>query len=234
MFEVDVAKEDLPFIRNDCARPPRRLMNHLKESLRRFSDEELKGLEAIWLLDDVPEYANEEAAAAVAQGGRLYGLYHSRTEEVASYIALSIGDIYRGVRGHLPFYEFTPIPVLCMSRALAHEMAHHLIATRGYIFKPGEEVSDEESLANRYAQKHLEKMQRRWRYRFGFWLMKQLAELHYSSGAVYSSKQRYCEAADSWYMAWNLNPKLKNVSEWYHLAREKCVSGRESGSVGAG
>ena len=99
-------------------------------------------------------------------------------------------------------------------------------ATCGYIFRRGEDVSDEESLATGYARKHLEKMRAQWRYRFGCWLMKQLAELHYSSGVAYSSKQRYCEAADCWYMAWNLNPNLEDVSDWYHLAREKCDAER--------
>ena len=234
MFEVEVAEADLPFVRNDCTRPPRRLIKHLRESLRWFSAKDLERLEGIWLLDELPEHASEEARERAAEGGRTYGAYHAKKKEVSSYIALSIGDIYRGVRGHLPFYALTPLPVLCISRTLSHEVAHHLIATHGYVFEPGEDLSDEESLANRYAQKHVEKMRACWRYRFGLWLMKQLAELHYSSGVVHSSKQRYCEAADCWYMAWNLNPKLKSVSEWYHAAKEKCKNEKQPGFIGTG
>ena len=161
-------------------------------------------------------------------------MYDAKSERYSSYVRLFVADVYRGLRGHLPFYYLTPAPVLLITRTLAHEVAHHLVATRGYIFEPGDSDHDEESLAEEYARRHLEKMKARRRYRFGRWLMNKLARLHYDSGVVYSSRRDYCAAAECWYMAWRLSPELSNVSEWYHLAREKCKGDMQSGSAGAG
>lgn len=234
MFEIEVAPSDLPVIRNDCAHPPPRLVEHLRESLRSFDAEELDGLDAIWLLDRMPEPATGSIKEAMQKGGCVTGMYHAKSERYSSYVRLFVEDIYRGLRGHLPFYHLTPTPVLLITGALAHEVAHHLAATRGYVFEPGGGMRDEESLAERYARGHVEKMRARRRYRLGLWLMKKLARLHYDSGIVYSSRRDYCAAAERWFMAWRLNPELSNVSEWYHLARERCDGRMPADSAGGG
>ena len=221
------------FIRNDCTNAPPHLEKHVYESLSHFTEAELNGVGLIWLVNDLPDDADEEYKKVIRMGGQINGFYYFKTEEEPPFILLFINSIYRSLR-LFPFIHYTVIPSLCISRTLAHEIGHHLIAIRGYVFNQGEDTSDQEVLANQYARNHLEKMRSRFRYRFGFWLMKQLAELHYSAGVVYSTKQKYCEAADCLYKAWDLNPKLENVAEWYHLAREKCHSNKESSTNNTG
>jgi hypothetical protein len=225
MFELEVSRSGLPVIRDDCTHPPPRLLKHLGESLRSFGAEELEGLDAVWLLNVMPEPGGVKVKEALDKGGCVSGMYHARSEKYSSYVRLFVNEIYRGVRGHLPLYHLTPVPVLLITRVLAHEVAHHLAATRGYIFARGERGRNEESLADHFALRHLEKLKARPKYRFGFWLMGKLARVHYDSGVVYSSRRDYCAASECWFMAWRLNPELKDVSAWYHLAREKCKGG---------
>ena len=205
--------------------PPRNLLKHLQRSLSIFSGNEMEGIECIWLLD---EACGEHADRIMAEGTRVYGAYHSKGEYRPCEIVLFVRDIYCGV---MPFFYLTSVPVLQITQTLAHEVAHHLVATRGYIFELGEDTSDQESLAERYARSILDKMRKSWRYKIAQWMLKQLADIHYSSGVVHSSKQRYCEAAKCWYEAWHLNPKLENVDEWYWLAKEECEKQGNSGDA---
>ncbi len=233
MSEVQFLQEGLPFVRNDCTRPPHRLMKHLQQSLRDFPKDDMKGLGALWLYDEIPNDAHEEGSDIPRAGVQTRGSYYLKTKEYDSYILLFINAIYYSL-DEFPFCEFTSVPALCISKTLAHEVAHHLIATRGYAIKSGEDITDQESLADLYAQRHLDELCKQGRFRFAFWLMKQIADLHYSVGSVYATKHKYCNAADSWFKAWLLNPKLENVGAWYHLAKEKCKNRKEprANSVG--
>ena len=192
------------------------------ESLKQFPPEDLAGLEVIWLHNNLPAAANPDDWGVHHEGARIFGAYFARTKKYSSYVVLFVKNIYCSLIPHFPFYNLTAVPVLCLSKTLAHEIAHHLFATRGYIFTPREKRGDEEKLCEEYAERHLQRLQKKWRYKIGFRLLNWLAELHYSTGIVYSSKKKYCEAADHWYLAWNLNPKLENVRPRFHLAMEEC------------
>jgi hypothetical protein len=163
MSEVEFHQEGLPFIRNDCTRPPRHLIKRLNQSLRQFSEDELKGLSAIWLCDEMPEDDNKQGRDIPRAGLQTRGYYYLKTKKYDSYIVLFINAIYYSL-DDLPFYGFTSVPALCISKVLAHEVAHHLIATRGYAIKPGEDVTNQELLADLYAQRHLEKLSKNWRF----------------------------------------------------------------------
>jgi hypothetical protein len=78
-------------------------------------------------------------------------------------------------------YWYTPASTLNICYTLAHEVGHHLIATRGYVFEKTESYSDdeiEEEFCNRYAFVVTKRMLKRYYYRFGDWLLRDLAGWH--------------------------------------------------------
>jgi hypothetical protein len=64
---------------------------------------------------------------------------------------------------------------LKLARTLAHEIGHHVIATRGYVYKPWEKYQPRngirdpfaEKMADAYASDVINKMLTSWLYKFG-------------------------------------------------------------------
>ena len=222
---IEIGKQAEPLcVKLDLVKPPLGLMWHLRRSLKWIDPDHFQGLDFIWLMDDIPkEGADEFGQRVLAKEAVLYGVYKAKEEVYSSYILLLLRYIYLGIPS---IFAFTPVPTFLITKTLAHEVAHHLIATRGYVFQRSEDISDKESLANRYAESVLQKMRKRWYYRLGERLIKEHAETHYVFGIQEWKHERYCEAADRWYKAWRLNSQLENVVEWYFDAKEKCNSGR--------
>lgn len=212
--------EDGMDITNDCRKPPPRLLWHVRRALSWINQDHLKGLGFIWLMDHIPETTEDEnAKRALAGELLLYGAYGPQKGRLPSYVLLLTQYVYLGIPA---FYSVTPVPTLRIVKTLAHEVAHHLIATRGYVFQPGEDLSDQESLANRYAAGVLQDMMKRWHYKLGRWLINDLAETNYAFGAIEWQKQRYCAAADRWHKAWALNPELEDIADLYWQAKDMC------------
>jgi hypothetical protein len=179
----------------------------------------------VLLLDQVPEpddKSDDFYKYAWKEGHHIYGCYNAKTENTVSCITLNLGDIYRLV----PLaYRWTTVPPLLIVHALAHEVAHHLVATRGYVFSPGERFKHreyEEVAANRYAFYVVKRMEERWYYRFGRWLIKDLADHHHVKALLDWREKRYGKSAEHWYKAWCLNPELDEAAYWYLRAKEKC------------
>ena len=118
-----------------------------------------------------------------AEPGRR-GQYFGPQGDLPATIVLYVPSLYRGIP---KVYWLSPVITLQLARILAHEVGHHLIKQRGYVFERGERVEPreyEEELANRYSFSVRKRMLRRWYYRVADWLTPDLAGWHYVIGLV--------------------------------------------------
>jgi len=184
---------------------------------------DLADIAFIKLMDKMPEPSNDSPEwhqRATAEEFSVNGLYLAQQGDTPAHILLFIRDMYRGIPR---LYWWTPVPTLRVGRTLAHEVGHHLIAQRGYIFQPGEKVDQdeyEEEMANRYAFSVIKKMSQRWYYRLGQRLAKDLASTYYALGILDWNEKKYKEAAESWYRAWNLDPDHQEAVDLYWRAKK--------------
>jgi tetratricopeptide (TPR) repeat protein len=208
---------------NQCSKVPSGAIWHLHRSLKWINPADLKGLYCIRLLDQLPEPTDQsyvEYRYAFAESHDICGLYSAETNDTVSCITLNLGDIYRPIPR---VYRWTTVPTLLITRTLAHEVAHHLAATRGYVFKRGENHEHreyEEVVANRYAFYVIERMQGRWYHRLGKWLIRDLADHHYIQGMLDWKEGKYKNAVKHFYRACRLNPDLDEAAYWYWRARQ--------------
>ena len=206
---------------NRCIDPPWGVERKVQRSLQWINPPDLRGLDCIYLEDEFPKAIDltaNWAKRAQEESAQVYGWYSPSKADSPAYIMLYIRQIYKGVPS---FLSWSTIPTIRIVRTLAHEVAHHLAATRGYINQK-DEIRDEELLANRYADNVLQKMMRHWSYRFGQLCLKEIAGWHYAFGNVNWRQQQYKAAANHFFTAWDLDPENKNASYWYWRAKEKC------------
>ena len=174
-------------------------------------------------MPEAPQGRNETEWArhvrARGHTGYVNGWYAPAQEGAPASIMLYARPIYRSIPS---FLWWTTIPTLRINRTLAHEVAHHLIATRGYVFESGEDVADEEALANRFSVKVLETTAAKWSYTLGRWCIRDLAEWYYTFAMTDWRKNDFKAAARRFYSAWDLCPDNEEAAYWYWQAREKC------------
>jgi hypothetical protein len=147
------------------------------------------------------------------------GQYFAKTGDLQARIELYVDDLYRGIPR---VYWLTPVFTLHLARTVSHEIGHHLIAERGYIFEPGEKLElphHEEEIANRYAASVVSRMKARSYYRLAAWLGRDLADWHYLQGIFAWEAGRYSRAAERWYAAFLLDPDHLDASYWYWRAK---------------
>jgi len=114
------------------------LVGRVRRGLQFVPPPDLNGISFIHLRDCLPPKPNmlpKSANDAAAKGLSVYGWYSRQYKNRAAAISLHITDILRGVPG---FYWLTPVPTILITLTLAHEVGHHLVAKRGYIFKKGD------------------------------------------------------------------------------------------------
>lgn len=218
---------------NQCSNAPWGAAWHLQRSLRWIGHQDLEGLYCIRLLDELPEpteQSDEEYKNAWAEGHDICGLYSPQNEDTVSCITLNLAGIYRPISRA---YWCTNVPTLLIARTLAHETAHHLVSTRGYVFRKGERFKHreyEEVAANRYALNVIKKMQIRWYHRVGAWLIKDLGDHHYIQGMLDWREGKYLNAAARFYKTCRLNPDHDEAAYWYWRAKQLSSSGEEEPS----
>jgi hypothetical protein len=209
---------------NQCNKLPWGAVWHVRRSLTWLRENDLSGLFCIRLLNELPQptdQSDEEYKNAWAQGHDICGLYSAETTETVSCITLNLGDIYRPISRA---YWCTTVPILLVARTLAHEVAHHLVATKGYVFSEGESFKhreDEERAANRYALNVLARMQSRWYHTLGAWLIKDLGDHHYIQGMLDWRERNYAKAAAHFYKSCRLNPNHDEAAYWYWRAKNR-------------
>ncbi|HJQ24949.1 MAG TPA: hypothetical protein VKA60_13610 [Blastocatellia bacterium] len=213
---------------NDCAHLPRGAIGQVRRSLTWVNPVDLDGVNFIRLWGDLPpltEQSPNSLRVAQKEGHKVFGLYKPAEAGLPAHIMLVMNSIYWGVPS---IYWRTGVPTLLIARNLAHEVAHHLVAKRGYIFEHNERRKKdtyEEVMADSYAAGVIRNMQRRWYYRLAQWLIKDLADHHYIAGMLDWKEENYKAAAEHWHKAWCLNRDLKEA--WYWYERAKAMSSPE-------
>jgi hypothetical protein len=217
-------------INNSCHKLPLGALWHIRRSISWINQADLKGIAFIQLAEQMPvptERSQDWHKRAYAEGFSVNGLYVSRSGRVPAHIYLFIRDMYRGI----PFFhKWSTVTTLNICRTIAHEVGHHLITHRGYIYQPDEKYKDVESveaMADRYAFDVLKKMRERWYYRLGHKSIKHIAISHYIKGMLNWRDKNYEKAAENWYNSFHLDPDRQDSSYWYWRAKEKIIS-RES------
>lgn len=199
------------------------LSGHLQRSLSWIPEEDLFGVEEIVLDEQLgpatatsPDWHHKIEGRNLAVGGQYFG----RQGNLPSSIVLYVASLYRGIP---KIYWLSPVITLRLGRLLAHEVGHHLIKQRGYIFERGERVEPrefEEELANRYSFSVRKRMLRRWYYRVADCLTRDLAGWHYAIGVADWREGRYEEAAARWETAFCLDPNRADADYWYYEAKK--------------
>lgn len=214
-------------IRNEATGKPLGLLWHVRRALSWIDPADLHGVGFIRLADEIPESDlkyNEVIKQAKAEGHSVSGVYYAKHGKTAPHILLVVKDKYRPIPS---LYRLTPVTTLWIARTLAHEVGHHLVARRGYIFQPGEKFKHpeiEEEFCDRYAFGILKKMQKRWYYRLGMWGIKDLAGIQYMLGVLDWKDKKYKEAVERWYRAIVLDPDHREASYWYWRTKKMIES----------
>lgn len=218
-------------IRNNCSQLPLGAIWHIRRSLAWLNQSDVAGIGSIRLADSIAEtdspYWHQRA---VAEGLSINGFYNPADQDEPATITLFVRDLYRGIPRA---YWLTPAVTMLLASTLAHEVGHHLIAERGYVFAPGERVEPseyEEEMATRYSFSVIKSMKSRWYYRLGSWITKDLAGWHYVKGMLAWKDNQYERAAESWYRSFCLDPDREDAIYWYKRAKE-LAAGVTSGTV---
>jgi hypothetical protein len=163
---------------------------HLRKVLAWMNPLDLAGIEFVRLL---PEDAESKALKQPAylrspvSVGEYFMPNPKAKNAQPSHITIYTRPFYYGIPW--PFM-YTPVATMRMAFVLAHEVGHHLIARRGYVYEPtevykppGSRNERKEGTANRYAVNLVRSMSARWYYRLGHWLGKKISEWYYEFGA---------------------------------------------------
>jgi hypothetical protein len=209
---------------NNYVQSPWGIEWQVRRSLRWFDPSLLTELGSIQIESEMPEAPQgpnetEWARQVRTLGHTAYvnGWYAVAQHGSPASIMLYAKPIYRPIPS---FLWCTPVLTLRILRTLAHEVAHHLVATRGYVFEKGEDVVDEEALANRFSAAVVASTAQKRSYRLGQWAIKELANSYYTSAMTDCKKKDFRVAARRFYNAWDLCPDNSEAGYWYWKAKE--------------
>lgn len=220
---------------NEYGRLPFLALWHIQKSLEWISPLDLQGIDHIRLVDKISGSnveLTEELKKKYIEDCIVSGIYYKKTEAGDAFIALALEHLYFP----LPNLVYcSPVPTLHIARTIAHEVAHHLVSTRGYIFLPGEKYpvyesnpEFEEEMANRYAFGVIEKMKEKRYYKMGASMMNFVSDCYYGIAAARWEARRYKSSADYWYKSFLLNSERQESIEWYWRSKEKLNASSES------
>lgn len=205
-------------------------MWHVRRSLGWIHPADVVGIDFIELQDKISQATVSSPdwhKRATDEDFNVNGLYMRREGDYPASITLFTRDLYRA----LPkLYWLTPVTTIRVAIALAHEVGHHLIAERGYVFAPGEKLYPaeyEEEMVYRYAYSVIKRMRRRWYYRLGIWAMKDLAGWHYVQAMLNWRAGNYMQAAQSWYNSFTLDPSRDDAIYWYKRAKDAAIGHKD-------
>jgi|SRR5215813_3296553 len=209
-------------IRNESTLSPRGLIRHVDRALEFFNPLDLNGISFIRLIDDLPKPTDRTPRWQRDLKKRyvyIYGLYVAEQKNEPTHINLYIRHLYRGIPS---FLALSPIPTLAIAETLAHEVGHHLICSRGYIFQPTEvfkhdEVAEE--FCDRYAFGLVNKMLAHRRYRLWRWVTKRMAGWHVAMGIFNEEMKKQTKAADHFLTAFHLDSTREEALYFYRRAK---------------
>lgn len=204
---------------------PRLAKWHVQRALQWLDAVDVAGIDYICLEDEEPSDLAAQKKPAYLRGFTYNGRYVCGTKGEATYINLYTRDLYMCIP--LPM-KFLPVATLRFAFTLAHEVGHHVIARRGYIYTPAETykpygIYDEkkERICDRYAHDVIRKMYKNWYYKLGPFFARRLSNFFFDYGAVSWESRSYREAAHYWFCAYRLNPNNDEAAIAYHKALER-------------
>lgn len=221
-------------IRNESAFSPRGLIPHVERSLAWINPLDLKGISFIRLMDDLPKPTDRSPRwhkDLKKDYLHLLGLYWGKHKNEPAHINLYVRNLYRGIPSLL---ATTSIPTLVIAGTLAHEVGHHLICTRGYIFQPTEVFKHKEiveEFCDRFAVSIVKNMMGKWRYRMSRWLIRRLAGWHLAMGSFDEGRKKQMQAAEHFLTAFYLDNNREDALYLYRRAmfNAKQMAGTQPG-----
>ncbi len=224
---------DLQII-NECSKLPPLAIWHIKKSLQWIPPLDLVGIDHIRLVDEVTEIntgSPKKDKELHDEMSKPAGFY-CKGENSPAFIELIIKNLYYPI----PFFaNFSPLPTLRIAKILAHEVGHHLIRTRGYVFLHDEKYPAyekkpefEEEMADRYALEIVRKMKKKLTYKIGTYLMDSLSDYHYGVAMAAWNDKDYKSSAAHWEKSLILNSERQESLEWYWHSRKKIEDSKKS------
>jgi RHS repeat-associated protein len=205
---------------------PRLTEWHIQRALRWINPGDLQGLDIVRVSDESEDDPESADLPAYLKGFPYSGRYLRHTATRPAQVVLYANYVYLGVPKLL---RRSPMVTWNLARILAHEVGHHVISTRGYVYQPSEKykpwdgVRDpfEETMADAYAADVMNRMIRRWRYKRGRFLARMLSTLLYRAGIQEYWDGNYQSAASLEFRAYALNPENEDAGQCYRHAMEK-------------
>lgn len=205
---------------------PRLTEWHIQRVLKWFSQQDLEGLDSIRVIDECPDDPESAKVSPYLRGFLNNGHYSKKMKNRPAQVVLYARDVYFGIPKLL---MVNSVARLRLASKLAHEVGHHVIATRGYIYKPWEKYKPwngirdpyEEKMAEEYASDVISRMLTSWRYKFGKLLTRMLSTFLYKAGIQEFWDGNYQSAASLQSRAHTLNPENEDAGQCYRHAMEK-------------
>ena len=201
---------------------PRLTKWHVRRALKWINPVDLAGIEFIRLMDDDPTDPNARKQPAYLRNPFYSGQYVKKNNRSAAHINLFTRNLYLGIP---LLFKLTPVATLITAFILAHEVAHHLVTYRHYIYEPTEKYKAygtydeyEEGMADNYAYDVMRKMSANLYYRLGFWLRRILFKYFFEYGAIVWEKHEYKKAAYYWFCAFRMERDNLDATYWYQRA----------------
>jgi hypothetical protein len=216
---------------------------HVRRALKWIPATDLFGLDLIRLFEKYPVQnrvtgqpeASDPTSPPVYLGYKSSsGFYSQRFMTNPPLIGLISEGLFAGLPG---VFKYTPLATLRIAGVLAHEVGHHLIHTRGYVFNPnelrnGKNGAEAEGLADLYAAEKTARMAKRVSYKIAGPISCSLSTLYYQRGVLASEKEHYRRASYYFYCAYKLDESSDAGKAWkYVLAKvktDKTVNGSQS------
>ncbi len=199
------------------------LLRHVRRCLSWIDPADLYGIERLVLQEEIgpptknsPDWHHK----AHEEDHIVSGQYLFQSSGSPATIALYVRSLYLGIPR---IFWLSPVITLHIARTLAHEVGHHIIAQRGYIFDRHEKTKDDfgEEMADRYAFFVAKRMLSRRHYRVAERITHDLAEWHYNIGTIEWRDSRFERAADYWHKAFLLDPNHPDAGYWYWQAKRE-------------
>src|ERR1700730_119991 len=199
---------------------------HIRRVVRWLSLRDLEGLESLRVIDECPDDPESAKVSPYLRGFLQNGHYSRKMKNQPAQIVLYARDVYFGIPKLL---MPSPMATLKLARTLAHEVGHHVIATRGYIYKPSEKYKPlnvirnpyEEKMADAYASDVIERMQKYWIYRIGQLMSRMLSSFLYQAGIQDYWDGNYQSSASLQARAHSLNLENEDAGQCFRHAMEK-------------
>jgi hypothetical protein len=200
---------------------PRLTAWHVRKALKWIDRRDLAGLECVRLLDYEPQDSDISTQPPYLRGFLHVGHYFIKKGKRPATIALYTRDLYYGIPALL---AASPMVTVELVSTLAHEVGHHVIASRSHIEekikkqrrpRAGLANSEAERVAEEYASSVIRTMLKHPYYRIGKLLSRILSRFYFERGLVAHGKRNFRSAASLHFRAYIINPENSDAGQAY-------------------